>query len=256
MALISCPECGKEISDSSAQCIHCGYVLKAGNVAKEKKPLDKKVIIGIIVAAVVVVLIVGALVVKNSIIPSNNYKVAEQALEAEDFDGAASQFAELGDFKDSKDRVKQCYYEKGKSLMAKKSYSAAIKAFEDSDNYQDASSQIDKCEAKLEEEQAAAAHQAVIDKLKEVSESCIASGTSLSSDGLSLMIDAKNKDDLEALLDVYTAIEVLSLPDSLIDDMSHTTAMMGKQSQTCGDYEVSWSYHPDNGLDVLIKVIQ
>ena len=27
MALIKCPECGKEISDKSNQCIHCGYPL-------------------------------------------------------------------------------------------------------------------------------------------------------------------------------------------------------------------------------------
>ncbi|MCI8609460.1 MAG: zinc-ribbon domain-containing protein [Firmicutes bacterium] len=28
MALIHCPECGKEISDKSTCCIHCGYPLK------------------------------------------------------------------------------------------------------------------------------------------------------------------------------------------------------------------------------------
>ena len=27
MALIKCPECGKEISDKSKQCIHCGFPL-------------------------------------------------------------------------------------------------------------------------------------------------------------------------------------------------------------------------------------
>ena len=27
MALIKCPECGKEISDKSDKCIHCGYPL-------------------------------------------------------------------------------------------------------------------------------------------------------------------------------------------------------------------------------------
>ena len=28
MALIICPECGKQVSDQSSQCIHCGYPLK------------------------------------------------------------------------------------------------------------------------------------------------------------------------------------------------------------------------------------
>lgn len=28
MALIKCPECGKEVSDTCDKCIHCGYQLK------------------------------------------------------------------------------------------------------------------------------------------------------------------------------------------------------------------------------------
>lgn len=28
MALIKCPECGKEISDQADRCIHCGYPLR------------------------------------------------------------------------------------------------------------------------------------------------------------------------------------------------------------------------------------
>ncbi len=31
MALIKCPECGKEISDTAKNCIHCGYALKEDN---------------------------------------------------------------------------------------------------------------------------------------------------------------------------------------------------------------------------------
>ena len=31
MSLINCPECGKEISDKSANCIHCGYPLNTNN---------------------------------------------------------------------------------------------------------------------------------------------------------------------------------------------------------------------------------
>ena len=32
MALINCPECGKEISDKSETCIHCGYPLSEKNI--------------------------------------------------------------------------------------------------------------------------------------------------------------------------------------------------------------------------------
>lgn len=35
MALIKCQECGKEISDSSKVCIHCGYKLKSFKICPE-----------------------------------------------------------------------------------------------------------------------------------------------------------------------------------------------------------------------------
>ena len=32
MALIHCPECGREVSDQAAACIHCGYPLRAADL--------------------------------------------------------------------------------------------------------------------------------------------------------------------------------------------------------------------------------
>ena len=32
MALIHCPECGREVSDQAAACIHCGYPLRAASL--------------------------------------------------------------------------------------------------------------------------------------------------------------------------------------------------------------------------------
>lgn len=37
MALIKCPECGKEISDTAKNCINCGYVLKEENNTAQPK---------------------------------------------------------------------------------------------------------------------------------------------------------------------------------------------------------------------------
>ena len=34
MSLIHCPECGKEISDKSDKCIHCGYPINKNNICK------------------------------------------------------------------------------------------------------------------------------------------------------------------------------------------------------------------------------
>lgn len=45
MALIKCPECGREISNKSKQCIHCGYPLEEDSC---KKQVDDKSYIYII----------------------------------------------------------------------------------------------------------------------------------------------------------------------------------------------------------------
>ena len=40
MALIKCPECGKEISDKATNCIHCGYPLSL--LSSEKADRENK----------------------------------------------------------------------------------------------------------------------------------------------------------------------------------------------------------------------
>lgn len=42
MALIKCQECGKEVSDKSENCIHCGYGLKQHFEEIKKKEIEKK----------------------------------------------------------------------------------------------------------------------------------------------------------------------------------------------------------------------
>ena len=51
--------------------------------------------------------------------------------------------------------------------------------------------------------------------------------------------------------------EKLGLPESLNNDMLETTWSMGKQSETFKDagVTVTWTYHPDKGLEVTYKLI-
>lgn len=61
MALITCPECDKEISDTVKDCPHCGYRLKKMKQKKERKPIPKWIIaVGISVISLFV--IVGILI--------------------------------------------------------------------------------------------------------------------------------------------------------------------------------------------------
>ena len=83
-------------------------------------------------------------------------------------------------------------------------------------------------------------------------------------DGSYLSIDT-NPDDRDddglAYPDAYYAIEkinnALGLPSSLINDMAKTSASQGKQSETFDSVgvTVSWTYHPDKGLEVTYKLI-
>lgn len=52
MALIKCPECGKEVSDKVNVCPHCGYEIK-----KQKRVKKLPIIVGIVVVFVILVLV-------------------------------------------------------------------------------------------------------------------------------------------------------------------------------------------------------
>ncbi len=56
MALINCPECGKEVSDAAELCPNCGYSIKK----HKKKPQTKKIIM---IAAVAIAILISSLIV-------------------------------------------------------------------------------------------------------------------------------------------------------------------------------------------------
>lgn len=78
----------------------------------------------------------------------------------------------------------------------------------------------------------------------------------VASDGSYLKIDT-NPDDYsdysndDAVNGVIETVYALDLPSSLIEELSSTRALDGRLSKTYGNITVSWSYHPDNGLEIL-----
>lgn len=58
MALINCPECKKEISDTARKCPHCGYAVKS--VVKDIST-NKKTILKMTIAAIAVIVLVLAI---------------------------------------------------------------------------------------------------------------------------------------------------------------------------------------------------
>ncbi len=94
---------------------------------------------------------------------------------------------------------------------------------------------------------------------------CSPSWAEVGKDGSYLFVDSNpdNKDDGDYtyIFVVPEAIERindrLGLPASLYSDMEKTTRSMGKQKETYEDLgvEVTWTYHPDKGLEVTYKLI-
>ncbi|MBE5802223.1 MAG: zinc ribbon domain-containing protein [Clostridiales bacterium] len=53
---------------------------------------------------------------------------------------------------------------------------------------------------------------------------------------------------------VNTVNEKLGFPSSIANKMDHTTWSMGRQTESTDKYIVTWTYHPDKGLEVLYEV--
>lgn len=88
MALMNCPECGKEVSDNAVNCVHCGspLVLTNNPFAQKVSPArlrkNKKIgkILGIIIVALIFLAVILAIIGSNETgdkSPANELSVEE-----------------------------------------------------------------------------------------------------------------------------------------------------------------------------------
>lgn len=67
---------------------------------------------------------------------------------------------------------------------------------------------------------------------------------------VSLLLPSAEENALEA---IKYANEELGFNGSVYSQMMNTTALMGRQSAENDKYRVSWTYHPDDGLEVTYE---
>jgi hypothetical protein len=48
----------------------------------------------------------------------------------------------------------------------------------------------------------------------------------------------------------------LEVPDSVVDHIENTRALDGYQEASFGEYSASWTYHPDDGLNMTITITE
>lgn len=81
----------------------------------------------------------------------------------------------------------------------------------------------------------------------------------LASDGSYLAFDTNWLDiddyfDSDAYEGIKKTVAILDLPDSLIAEMGQTRALDGRITKSYDNIEVSWTYHPDDGLEVMFSI--
>ena len=91
-------------------------------------------------------------------------------------------------------------------------------------------------------------------------EFCSSKYAKVASDGSYLSIDTNPYDkddsfDYEAYTSITKVNEALGFPESVLNKMGQTRSLDGMQTYTGKEVEVTWSYHPDHGLDVIYSLI-
>lgn len=73
-----------------------------------------------------------------------------------------------------------------------------------------------------------------------------------------LTIDNEGQDDFGGLssLELWCIIEELKTPTAVVSHMEQTTSLDGRQTESWDNIEVSWSYHPDRGMDAVFTIAE
>lgn len=95
-----------------------------------------------------------------------------------------------------------------------------------------------------------------IEKALDSCNSALETWASVGDNGDTLTIDGQGKDDAADTKASITSeaciLSALDVTDAIVSEMDSTTAMMGRQEGTWGKHSISWTYHPDNGLDFIV----
>ncbi len=68
-----------------------------------------------------------------------------------------------------------------------------------------------------------------------------------------LTINGKGEESLGLYVESLSCLlDHLGTTSAVVDRMDHTRALDGMQDADWGDYHASWTYHPDDGLDLTI----
>jgi hypothetical protein len=83
-------------------------------------------------------------------------------------------------------------------------------------------------------------------------------GADFSADSQSLYLDGTGDEDYlntdVTIDDISCVISVLDVPQPIITRINNTNSQMGLVEDSFAGIYISWTYHPDNGLDLYFKL--
>ena len=76
-------------------------------------------------------------------------------------------------------------------------------------------------------------------------------------DGDSLIFDTEGEEDYtgHSYATVACVLVELDMPESVMARLDNTRALDGTQTADWGDYTMTWNYHPDSGLNLIIEEV-
>lgn len=84
MALIKCPKCNHEISDTSKKCIHCGTSLREKKIIPKKKKIILLVLVSLVIISIIAIAIFKFTQSNNKNDTINNYENSNTTIEKDD----------------------------------------------------------------------------------------------------------------------------------------------------------------------------
>lgn len=79
------------------------------------------------------------------------------------------------------------------------------------------------------------------------------SGVSVSDNGTTISVDTMGEEDYAGATydDLVCVIDAVGTPSYITNSIMSVRALDGRQTQEFDGIEVSYSYHPDNGMDIV-----
>lgn len=250
---VFCVKCGAEISPGAVFCPKCGHKVgekldpeRESADSNSKKTVEKKknkigLVIGVAVAVVAIIIIIH--LVRGTQAKSVTLNKNSVSVKA----GETTTLNYTIDPSDTKDKT--VTWESSNDSIAKVSNGTVtgVNVGDCTITVTTKNGKTDTCDVTILP--AGPDLQAIYD------EYCSSEYATIASDGSYLTIDTNPSDiddysDSDAIAAILAVNEALELPDSVLNKMGQTRAMDGMQSYSTDDLEISWTYHPDNGLEV------